>query len=63
MVRIEGVSKNVELMDRVDELIGGFYMKKSLLGHLCSHIRDSAEDVATMSLQYLVTYYESLNRV
>lgn len=35
-------------------------MKKSLLGHLFSHIRGSAEDVATMSLQYLLTYYEVL---
>lgn len=37
-------------------------MKKSLLGHLYSHIKGSAEDVATMSLQYLITYYDSLNR-
>ncbi|MBE5844544.1 MAG: hypothetical protein E7302_10345 [Butyrivibrio sp.] len=38
-------------------------MKQSLLGHLYSHIKGSAEDVATMSLQYIITYYESLNRV
>lgn len=36
-------------------------MKKSLLGHLYSHIKGSAEDVATMSLQYLLTYYDELN--
>ncbi len=36
-------------------------MKKSLLGHLYSHIKGSAEDVATMSLQYLITYYDTLN--
>ncbi len=35
-------------------------MKKSLLGHLYTHIKGSAEDVATMSLQYLLTYYDSL---
>ena len=35
-------------------------MKKSLLGHLYSHIKGSAEDVATMSLQYLLTYYDCL---
>lgn len=38
-------------------------MKKSLLGHLYSHIKGSAEDVATMSLQYLITYYDGLNKV
>ena len=37
-------------------------MKKSLLGHLYSHIRGSAEDVATMSLQYLLTYYDPLRK-
>ena len=35
-------------------------MRKSLLGHLYTHIKGSAEDVATMSLQYLLTYYDSL---
>ena len=35
-------------------------MKKSLLGHLYTHIKGSAEDVATMSLQYLLTYYDTL---
>lgn len=35
-------------------------MKKSLLGHLYNHIKGSAEDVATMSLQYLLSYYEEL---
>lgn len=37
-------------------------MKKSLLGHLYSHIKGSAEDVATMSLQYLLSSYESLQK-
>jgi len=36
-------------------------MKKSLLGHLYSHIKGSAEDVATLSLQYLLTAYDELN--
>ncbi len=35
-------------------------MKKSLLGHLYNHIKGSAEDVATMSLQYLLSYYDEL---
>ena len=35
-------------------------MKKSLLGHLYTHIKGSAEDVATLSLQYLLSYYDSL---
>ncbi len=35
-------------------------MRKSLLGHLYTHIRGSSEDVATMALQYLLTYYDSL---
>ncbi len=36
-------------------------MKKSLLGHLYSHIKGSAEDVATMALQYLLISYDELN--
>ena len=35
-------------------------MRKSLLGHLYNHIKGSAEDVATMSLQYLLSYYDEL---
>ena len=35
-------------------------MKKSLLGHLYSHIKGSAEDVATMSLQYILNSYDAL---
>ena len=35
-------------------------MKKTLLGHLYNHIKGSTEDVATMSLQYLLSYYDEL---
>ena len=37
-------------------------MKKSLLGHLYTHIKGSAEDVATMALQYLLSSYDELNK-
>ncbi len=35
-------------------------MKKTLLGHLYTRIKGSQEDVATMSLQYLLAYYDHL---
>lgn len=37
-------------------------MKRSLLGHLYTHIKGSTEDVATMSLQYLLNTYDELNQ-
>ena len=37
-------------------------MKKTLLGHLYKHVKGSAEDVATLSLQYLLSSYEKLRK-
>ena len=37
-------------------------MAYSLLGHLYPYIKGSQEDVATFSLQYLLSQSESLNR-
>jgi len=35
-------------------------MANSLLAHLYSHIKGSQEDVATLSLQYILSNYEAL---
>lgn len=37
-------------------------MAKSLLAHLYTHIRGSQEDIATLSLQYLLSQSQTLNR-
>lgn len=44
------------------ETLGGIAMANSLLAHLYSRIKGSQEDVATISLQYLVSQSEHLNR-
>ena len=38
-------------------------MAKSLLAHLYTHIRGSQEDIATLSLHYLLSQSEALNKV